>query len=121
VPSYAPIRQRIARAIEADAHDQDTVTDICLLVAAVAHDKADTWLQLRAADLGDAEAQQWLDNCREAFADDIAAVLEVSQGLEAYLLADGFSAEHAVAGVNLKLDLEFFQMPGLARRRMLGW
>jgi hypothetical protein len=121
VPSYAPIRRQIALAIDADASDQDTVTEICLIVAALAHDKADTWLQRRAADLGDAEAQQWLDNCREAFAEEIAAVLEVGSQLEAHLLACGLSASDAVAGVNWKLDREFFELRALARSRLLGW
>lgn len=121
LPSYAPIRARIAAALAPADRDQDTVTEICLLVAAIAHDKEPAWLQARAADLGDQEARQWLQEVHEAFAEAIADVLEVSQGLEAYLVSLGFSPAAVESGVNLKLGLEFFELPTVARRALFGW
>jgi hypothetical protein len=121
IPSFAPIRARITAALAPEDRTHDTVTEICLLLAAIAHGKEEAWLQHRTPVLGVREAWQWLEDAREVFAEDIAAVRQVSQELEAYLLASGCSAPAAVAGVNLKLDLEFFGLPRLARRRLLGW
>jgi hypothetical protein len=121
LPSYAPIRARIQAALAPADRAQDTVTEICILVAAIAHGQEDAWLQKRAADLGDQEARQWLEEAHEAFAEDIAAVLAVGQALEAHLVALGFStAADIEAGVNLKLHLEFFELPALARRALFG-
>jgi len=119
-PSYAPIRARIAAGLAMEEHDQDTVTEICILVAAIAHGKEDAWLQERVPELGIDEALEWLEDAREVFAEDIAAVLAVSQGLEALLVATGFHPPEVEAGVNLKLHLEFFELPALARRALFG-
>lgn len=121
LPTYTPIRARIAAALAPADREQDTVTEICILVAAIAHGKEHAWLQERAADLGDQEARQWLEHAHEAFAEDSAAVLEVSQALEALLDAAGFHPPEVEAGVNLKLNLEFFELPAGKGRKLLGW
>lgn len=120
VPSYAPIRTQIAAALAPEDRDQDTVTEICLLVAAIAHGKESAWLQERGHDLGVEEAQQWLQTVNEVFAEEIAAVLHVSQALDTLLVASWVSQPAVDAGVNMKLSQEFFEMPAAARRH-LGW
>jgi hypothetical protein len=115
VPTYAPLRQQIADALALDERDQETITELCILVASLAHGEEAAWLQQQIPVLGEEDARQILEDVREGFADAIASVREVSHQLEAHLLACGLSAPDAVAGVNVQLGRELFELPGFAR------
>lgn len=117
-PSYAPIRAQIAATLSLACRDHDTVTEICLIVAAIAHGTESAWLQARGRDLGGEEAQQWLQTAKEIFAEEIAGVLHVSQTLDAYLVACGLPGHLVQPAVNVKLALEFFELPAVARRHL---
>lgn len=122
IPSYAPIRARIAAALAPEDRDPGTITEICLLIAAIAHEKEEAWLQARVPELGEQEARQWLQDVQEGFAEEIMAVRAVGQALEALLMASGFCTAAAIeAGVNLKVHLELFERPSVARRALFGW
>lgn len=97
--SYEPIRARIAEAFD---EDHETITDVCIIVAAIAHGQQHTLLRAYGPGLI-AEAQR-------LFSSEIADVHDISEALAAHYRAAGLAAEAIDANVNAQLQREFFRV-----------
>lgn len=108
--AYAPIRARIQASLAPEeAEDAVTVTNLCLIVAAIAHGQQSTWLRIITEDLPEQEALELLADVQKAWPDEIAAVKTVSDNIAAFCRAHGL-AHREEAIVNGILRRDFFQM-----------
>jgi hypothetical protein len=113
-PSYRPIRASVAATVA-----PEDVTDVCLVLAALAHDKPHAWLTGGDSSRGMAEAFALLDDGAVLFAGEIAAIRAVSEACYAHGVAQGLEPWQAERGVHMKLCLELFEMPQLALKILL--
>lgn len=74
--SYRPIRAQIQASLDTD--DAELVTDICLLVAVIAHHRQQTWLTQMATDGTEREALDQLKHVQQLWPEEIAAVRHLS-------------------------------------------
>jgi hypothetical protein len=113
-PSYRPIRALVAATVA-----PEDVTDVCVVLAAIAHDKPHVWLTGVESSRHLAEAFALLDDGATLFADEIAAIRSVSEACYAHGVAQGLLPWQAERGVHMKLCLELFEMPQLALKILL--
>jgi len=111
IPSYAPIRARIAAGVT--PMDQAEATEICLGIAAIAHGKSGIFLGSGDVDdlqLGLRIIQEGLDE----FAEEIQDVHALSSSLFAAGLALGIPKAEVAQRLHAKLTREFFELPDTA-------
>lgn len=106
--SYRPIRASIAASLE-DA-DDTFITDMCMLVAAIAERRHVAYL----AALGVSDDRQWLDflaHGQDTYRQEIQAMRAITATLTAAGLALGLSAEQVRARIDALICRELFAFP----------
>lgn len=107
--SYRPIRAQIQASLDTD--DAELVTDICLLVAVIAHGRQQTWLTQMATDGTEREALDQLKHVQQLWPEEIAAVRHLSDSLAGLCRQAGLTSGRINALIDTKVRREFFQFP----------